>query len=473
MKNLLSSIFILTLTLNLFAQKDGPITKAWDDVSTKEAFKQGDNGTVEIYIKIKGSDYEACKVKAAKAAVYIAIFQGYNANVEANIPMSTPMAKGSVYDQNLPYFDAFFADGGKYKEFVDKCDKHPNLLAEMKLDKKNVEANIVVKINKKNLQQRLLDDKIIQPLISSEMPLAQVLVIPDDSYLDKGNYSKEIDAGGYMTTVYDLVRGAKDPSIETAITTVASALTGEGSGFARLELAEAQSALEIKDAVNEMATGMLVQKRTPAEILNNRATWDYAIKINIKEEVNGTARNITFTIKIVDMYTLTSETATPITLVLASSGNRDQQITKAINGAIEDIRSRISISYKKKIDVGIEGRVEFYISKGSKSNFNTPVSLPEGEKEKLSEVVGYVLGELVSKDTQPQLDGVGSENERKYKGVIIPFETVKTTMGKTKKVKNTFENLGTQIEKQLATFLPGATFQLVPTKGATQVYIKY
>lgn len=469
MKKLFASIAFVAFSAAGFAQKDVPV-KPWLDVSTKEAFKQGDDGTLQLYIKIKGSDYEACKVKAEKAAIYITIFEGYNANVEKNIPTTAALAKESVYDQNLAYFDAFFADGGKYKSYISKCDKHPTMLAETKIDKKTVEANLIVSINKKTLTQRLLDDKIIQPLLSSEIPPATIVIVPDDSFLD-GKYSKEVDAGGYMTTVYDLVRGVKDPAIETAINTVASAISGEGSGLQRIEIGEAQSALEIQSAVDEMSSGATSKKKTAAEMLNERATWDYTVKINVKEKVDGTARNLTFEIKIVDMYTLTSETATPITLVLSSSGNRDQQIQRAINGAVDDLRSRISKNYQKKVAVGLEGKAEFYIAEGSKKNFNSMVNV-EGGSEKFSEVVGFILGEQVAKDTEPQLEGSGTENVRKYRNVVIPFETVVTTMGKAKKKKNTFENLGTQFQKQLSTVVPGATCTIIPTKGTIQVFIK-
>jgi hypothetical protein len=469
MKKLVGSIALVAFSITGFAQKDVPV-KPWLDVSTKEAFKQGDDGTLQMYIKMKGSDYEACKVKAEKAAIYIAIFEGYDANVAANIPKTGPLAKESVYDQNLAYFDAFFADGGKYKSYISKCDKHPTMIAEMKLDKKTIEANLIVTIRKKSLQERLLEDKIIQPLMSSEVQPATVLIVPDDSFLD-GKYSKEIDAGGYMTTVYDLVKGVKDQAIETAINTVASAMSGEGSGLLRIEVGEAQSALEIQSAVDEMSSGLTSKKKTASEMLNERATWDYTVKMNVKEKVDGTARNLTFEIKIVDMYTLTSETATPITLVLSSSGNRDQQIQRAINGAVDDLRSRIAKNYQKKVEVGLGGKAEFYIAEGSKKNFNSMVNV-EGGTEKFSEVINFILGEQVSKDTEPQLEGSGTENVRKYRNVIIPFETVVTTMGKSKKKKNSFENLGNQIQKQLTTFVPGATCTIIPTLGTIQVFIK-
>ncbi len=473
MKKLFGSIALVAFTMTGFAQKDVPV-KPWLDVSTKEAFKQGDDGTLQLYIKMKGSDYEACKVKAEKAAIYIAIFEGYDANVAANIPKTGPLAKESVYDQNLAYFDAFFADGGKYKSYISKCDKHPTMIAEMKLDKKTIEANLIVTIRKGQLEQRLLDDKIIQPLVSNDVPPATVLVVPDDSYLDKGNYSKTIDAGGYPTTVYDLVNGSKNEGIETAINTVAAALTGEGKGLMKIEIADAQSALEVADAVNEMSSGSTARKLSPSEVLNNKANWDYTIKLNVKEDVSGTARNLTIEMKIVDMYTLTSETAKPITMVLSSSGNRNQQIERVLNGAMDELRTKIATSYKKKVDVGLEGKVNYYISSNSKGNFNTAVTLANGTSAKMGDVVLQVIRKLSDTKSPPQIDGTGTDLTRSFKNVIIPFETIiKDLDGVDMKIKNTFTDLGTQIEGKLKSYYPALTVTTVPRRGTVDVYLKF
>ena len=104
MKKLFASIAFVAFSATGFAQKDVPV-KPWLDVSTKEAFKQGEEGQLQLYIKIKGSDYEACKVKAEKAAIYIAIFEGFEANTAANIPKTGPMAKESVVnaERQKPY----------------------------------------------------------------------------------------------------------------------------------------------------------------------------------------------------------------------------------------------------------------------------------------------------------------------------------------------------------------------------------
>jgi len=65
MKKLFASLAFVAFSAAGFAQKDVPV-KPWLDVSTKEAFKQGEEGQLQLYIKIKGSDYEACKVRLKK-----------------------------------------------------------------------------------------------------------------------------------------------------------------------------------------------------------------------------------------------------------------------------------------------------------------------------------------------------------------------------------------------------------------------
>lgn len=476
MKKLLSVFVVILLTINAYAQKNSA-TKPWDDASTKEAFKQGDDGVMLLYIKIKGADYDDCKAKAEKAAIYIAIFQGYDANVAANIPKTAPLAKESVYDQNLSYFDAFFADGGKYKSYVTKSDKHPTLIAEMKIDKRTVEANIIVTIRKSALQQRLIDDHIIQPLIAQDVPSAIVLVIPDDSYMDTHGYVKNIDAGGYTTTTYDFVKAGKDPAYETAINTIAAALTGEGKGLKKIALGEAQSALETKDAEQEMAQGATARKLTAAEVLNNKASWDYTIKVKIKEEIDGTAVNYTIEMKIVDMYTLTEETAKPITMVLSSAGNRDQQIERVLLGAMDDLSNKIAANYRTKVSSGFNGKVNFYIGAKSKGNFNSSVTLSNGSSKIMGDLALAVLKQftLKEKDKQPQIEGAASELTRSYNNVWIPYEvTYKDALDTDVTETNSFQTLSSlYIQKATSLQIPGLKVTSVFHKGSVDFYFSF
>lgn len=476
MKYIISLLILVALSINAIAQKKSG-TKPWDAASTKEAFKQGDDGVLLLYIKIQGSDYDDCKAKAEKAAIYIAIFQGYDANVDANIPKTGPLAKESVYDQNLSYFDAFFADGGKYKSYVTKSDKHPTMIAEMKIDKRTVEANIVVTIRKAALQQRLMDDHIIQPLIAQDVPPATVLVVPDDSYMDTHGYRKDVDAGGYTKPIYDFVRAGKDPAFETAINTIAAALTGEGKGLKKIELGEAQSALETKDAEQEMAQGGTARKLTAAEVLNNKATWDYTIKVNIKESIDGTAANYTIEMKIVDMYTLTSETAKPITMVLSSAGNRDQQIERVLLGSMEELSNKIAANYSTKVKSGFNGKAFFYIGSKSKGNFNSPVTLSSGASKSMGEIAMSLLKPFIlkDKDKQPQIEGSASDLSRVYSNVWIPYEVmVHDDINNTDEpATNTFEILGYAYKAKAEALIPNLKVTPVFHRGSIEFYFSF
>ena len=396
MKKIILSTLIFSF-INIFGQNLNENTP-WKDVVAKKAFKQGDIDNSIINIKIKGKNTEECKLKAEKAAIYIVLFEGYDANVEKNIPKGLPLTKETVYDSKLDYFTRFFETNGKYKSYVTSVDFHPTEIPETKIDKRTVEANLIVIVRKKALYDYLSDPDIgiIKPTVSSDVPPATVLVIPDDSYLDKKGYVKEIDAGGYMTTTYNLVGGSKDKGIETAINIVASQLTGEGTGLQKLEIAEAQSSIEKKDALTEMESGPRKQKTTPSERLKNTANWDYSVKVNVKEEPSGsTGVSLTVELKIVDMYTNTSETALPITMVLSSGGDRKQQIQKVLAGAIDELRVKIGKKYQARVDKGIAGKVNFY---ATSKNFDTQITIAD-KPVALKVQIGKMLKSLSSKES--------------------------------------------------------------------------
>lgn len=474
MKKLLSLLVVLLLSFNAFTQKNSDL-KPWQEAITKDAFKQGDDGVMWVYIKIRGTDFDDCKAKAEKAAVYLAIFEGYDQNTELNIPKTLKLAPVSLYQQHLDYFDPFFANGGTYKTFVPTSEAHPTLVPMMKIDKRTVEANIIVKIRKTALQQRLAEDHILQPTVGSQDVAATVIIVPDDSYMDSHGYRKDIDEGGTSSPVYDYVRAAKDPSYETALKTIAAALTGQGKGLTLIDVGSVQSALETKDAEQEMAKGASARKLTAAEVLNNKATWDYTIKLNIKEKIDGTAVEYTIGIDIVDMYTQSKETAKPIKLVLSSAGNRDQQIERGLLGAMEDISSKIALNYKAKVDTGFNGMVNFYISSKSKGDFNTPVNIG-GESSPLGEVVYSVLGELLVPEKTPTVEGVATEITKSYRSVWIPFKGVRynPVTKKEKPETNSFNLLATNFIRSLnALQIPGLTVTSKPRKGSVDFFFTF
>ena len=473
MKKLLSVLVLLMLSFNAFTQKNSEL-KPWDEASTKDAFKQGDDGVMWVYIKIRGTDFDDCKAKAEKAAIYLAIFEGYDQNTAENIPKTLAIAPASLYQQRLDYFDPFFSNGGTYKTFVPTSEAHPKLIPMMKIDKRTVEANIIVKVRKTALQQRLVEDHITQPLIAKDVAAATVIIVPDDSYMDTHGYRKDLDAGGGVTTtVYDYVSAAKDPAYETALKTIAAQLTGQGKGMNKIDMAGVQSAIETKDANQEMAKGASARKLSPAEVLNNKATWDYTIKLNIKEEIDGTAVKYVIGIDILDMFTLKIETAKPIKLNLSSSGSRDDQIERGLLGAMEELTTKIGANYKEKVEIGFNGKVNFYISSKSKGDFNSPITTGSGESGILGDVPYSILSQLTVPDKAFQVEGVATELTRSYNEVYIPFKTMFKAFGQPEKpITNSFEQFGLDFIKKLDELkIPGLKITKTARKGTVDFFI--
>lgn len=475
MKNIFITIFTFSICLFVNSQNDNELTP-WKDATLKKAFKQGDQGTAIINIKVKGKNSADCKVKAEKTAVFCVLFEGYDANTEKNIPKGIPLTKETVYDNKIDFFNRFFQNDGKYKSYVTESNFHPTAIPEEKIDRKTVECNYVVTVRTKALYEYLSDPElaIIKPLISNEVPPATVVVIPYDKFLDDNNFKKEIDAGGYMTTTYDLVNGVKHDDIATSIEIISSLLTGEGTGLKKMEIFEAQGAIERKDALVEQEEGGRKQKVSPAERLKNTATWDYSVKVNVKVEEFGTNRKINVYLQIVDMFTNYSETAEPVILNLSSSGDIDLQIKRGLSAAIDELRLKIGKLYAAKISNGIEGKVGFYISSKSKSSFNFDTQITVGSSQvKLSDQVSRILKKLTSAKTPPQLEGMADPLRVNYKSVVIPFEVVTVDdEGEQYKDKNSFIILGTQIEEKIKKVLPDAKVYLSPTLGSLDVYIE-
>ena len=57
--------------------------------------------------------------QAKKNAVHAMIFQGFNGNSGSGCPSQKPLTSNpALEDEKKEFFDAFFADGGKYMKFV-------------------------------------------------------------------------------------------------------------------------------------------------------------------------------------------------------------------------------------------------------------------------------------------------------------------------------------------------------------------
>ncbi len=337
--------------------------------------------------------------------------------------------------------------------------------------------NIIVTININNLSQRLIDDHIIQPLIAQGVPPAKVLVVPDDAYMDSKGYVKIIDVGGVSTTIYDYVKAVKDEKLQGAIHFISAELTGEGKGLNAIEIGAAQSAIETKDANDEMATGLTKRKLTAAEVLNNRANWDYTIKVNLNEKTFGTQADYTLAMKIVDMYTLTSESVPDLTMRLSSADNREQMVTRLLRGSVAQLSNKIASNYGNKVKSGFNGKAYFYIASNSKGNFNSNITLSSGTSKSMGEIAMSLLKPFIlkDKDKQPQIDGQASDLSRAYNNVWIPYEViVHDEINNTDDpTTNTFEILGYSYKTKAEALIPNLKVTPVFHRGSIELYFSF
>lgn len=121
------------------------------------------DGSVTLKAWGNGRNYlDACE-QAKKNAVRDVIFVGIKkGSTECN---SLPLLKNqSAKFDNEDYFNVFFADGGKYSQFVSLKDER--VLDKVKRDKKkNGETRthgLVVRVNRSALKQELTKDGIIK-----------------------------------------------------------------------------------------------------------------------------------------------------------------------------------------------------------------------------------------------------------------------------------------------------------------------
>ena len=99
--------------------------------------------------------------QAKKNAVKEVIFRGIrNGSKECNM-------RPLVYEVNAEekyqyYFNVFFKDEGDYKQYVSMEDRRP-LTNKKENTKTQVKYGVTVRVLRAELQQRLIDDKIIKP----------------------------------------------------------------------------------------------------------------------------------------------------------------------------------------------------------------------------------------------------------------------------------------------------------------------
>jgi hypothetical protein len=100
--------------------------------------------------------------QAKKNAVNDVIFKGINEGVQA-CQMRPLIIEVQAREKHEDYFNAFFADGGKYSEFVSLKDER--ILQKIDRDwvksREGVTNGIMLRIQRADLKKQLIKDKII------------------------------------------------------------------------------------------------------------------------------------------------------------------------------------------------------------------------------------------------------------------------------------------------------------------------
>lgn len=114
------TLLFATISTATFAQagkKADKDTKIWR--YEVQCVGVGNEGTKLIKVFSYSKKADVAIEQAKKNAVHAVIFQGYTGNSGSGCPSQRPLAASpSLEDEKKEFFDAFFADGGKYMKFV-------------------------------------------------------------------------------------------------------------------------------------------------------------------------------------------------------------------------------------------------------------------------------------------------------------------------------------------------------------------
>lgn len=113
-------LFATVYSTSAFAQagkKADKDTKLWR--YEVQCVGVGNEGTKLIKVFSYSKKADVAIEQAKKNAVHAMIFQGFNGNSGSGCPTQKPLTDNPALEQEkADFFDAFFADGGKYMKFV-------------------------------------------------------------------------------------------------------------------------------------------------------------------------------------------------------------------------------------------------------------------------------------------------------------------------------------------------------------------
>ena len=167
MKNIfLNLLTFLFFTMNVNAQAQKKANKDTNEWRYQiEAVSTGVDGTYMIKVWSYSKKSDIAIEQSQKNAVHGIIFKGFGGipGVPGQKPLST---NPNLFDEHFDFFDAFFADGGKYKKFVSLTTDGAIDAEDRKKVGKEYKIGVVVTVLKDALRADLESAGILKGLSS-------------------------------------------------------------------------------------------------------------------------------------------------------------------------------------------------------------------------------------------------------------------------------------------------------------------
>jgi hypothetical protein len=424
------------LSFAMFAQKNAPV-EPWFENTDRKPFQQGLDGVLLMEIKNTGTDINDCKTKAKQQAVFAVIFLGYaGANNIPAAPAISPTGE-ALYYEKTEYFNKFLTSPSQYGLFVPTAEVNPNKPAS-KIDKKTIEANIIVTVEVDRLRKSLEDQSIIK---SAKLFGVQptVLIVPSERYMDEHKLYTDVDNQGRTERVYNYLDACK--KMGDALNIVAEKFGGTAGTFEvknmATELKNIATADAIKNASNES------KKESSTDIFFRVLKADLWLSVHLDEEVveNGLKTKCRATLNGVNPYTGVEEVIGKTIPKESVSSDKFSLMTSAMQGAVDDLRPKVLAHFQNIATNGITGKISFSLLDGVDFNFDTEIETESDE---------FALKELLTRIVKANAKVKSEDNAT---GTIleftasIPFEYKDDFTGSME--KNSFTNVGNKIKSQV------------------------
>lgn len=439
MKTLYFLLFVAAFTISGFSQKKGENNKEpWLETIERSPFQQGKDGSILLEIKNTGTDITNCIEKAKQQAVFSIIFKGYQ---EANnIPASPALSptEDALYFEKIDFFKEFFTNTSQYGSYVPKAEPNPAKPVS-KLDKRTVEASIIVTIEVNRLRSALERQNIIKSLADFGFT-PKIIVVPSNEWMGKNGYVSKKDNQGIAEEIYDYNGAINDVKISGALSAVKSKYNKSSGGpFEVVDIKGSLDKLKLETQKNNARSQ--AKQESSLDIFSRVLAGDLWVKVDIKSNPlsGGLEKQILITLTAYDPYT-GSEVLSGKTIEKTTKGDNEFQLmANAMNGACDELRVLIFNYFKERTEKGIQGEIVFSLSESSEFNFNTEFDA-NGESKPLNEI----LKKLVKKPCTSREEKSRSETKLEYTSKIPMFYEEDG-----EKEKNSFINVGNRVRSDL------------------------